>query len=142
MYSKILVPVDLAHPESARHTAKVAKSLAETGKSELVLLNVVPELPGFVAAELPAEHAATVKARAEEELASLASEIGIGTNGSTTVRSGRPHNEILQFAEEVGADLIVIGSHQPGLQDYLLGSVAGKVVRHAQCSVFVDRQSS
>jgi nucleotide-binding universal stress UspA family protein len=139
MYKKILVPVDLAHPDSARHVAKVAKSLAETGKSEIVVLNVVPAVPGFVAAELPSDHEDKLVSRAMEQLKALTSDIGIGGPGKTIVRSGRPHNEILEVADEMGADLIVVGSHQPGLQDYLLGSVAGKVVRHAKCSVFVDR---
>ena len=37
------------------------------------------------------------------------------------------------------ADVIVIASHDPGLADYLLGSVAARVVRHAHCSVLVVR---
>ena len=142
MYTKILVPVDLAHVDSARHVAKVAKSLAETGKSEVVLLNVVPSVPGFVAAELPSDHEDKLLARAKDELKMLAGELGIGSPGKVMVRTGRPHNEILQVADDVDADLIVVGSHQPGLQDYLLGSVAGKVVRHAKCSVFVDRSAT
>jgi len=36
-------------------------------------------------------------------------------------------------------DLIIVGSHKPGLQDYLLGSTAARVVRHAMCSVLVGR---
>ena len=47
--------------------------------------------------------------------------------------------DILDFANEAGVDLIVIASHDPGLADYLLGSVAARVVRHAHCSVFVTR---
>ena len=36
--------------------------------------------------------------------------------------------------------MIVIASHDPGLVDYLLGSVAARVVRHAHCSVLVTRK--
>ncbi len=36
-------------------------------------------------------------------------------------------------------DCIVIGSHKPGLSDYLLGSTAARVVRHAPCAVHVYR---
>jgi nucleotide-binding universal stress UspA family protein len=46
---------------------------------------------------------------------------------------------ILETAKEIGADLIVIASHRPGLQDYFLGSTAARVVRHAECAVLVDR---
>ncbi len=55
------------------------------------------------------------------------------------VRDGHPSTEILAFATEIGADMIVIDSHDPGLVDYFLGSVAARVVRHAHCSVLVAR---
>ena len=55
------------------------------------------------------------------------------------MRSGHAYNTILDEAEKSGADLIIIASHRPGLQDYLLGSTAAKVVRHANCSVLVVR---
>ena len=42
-------------------------------------------------------------------------------------------------AKEKNADMIIIASHRPGLQDYFLGSTAAKVVRHATCSVLVVR---
>jgi len=42
-------------------------------------------------------------------------------------------------ATEAGTGCIVIGSHKPGLRDYLLGSTAAKVVRHAACAVHVKR---
>jgi nucleotide-binding universal stress UspA family protein len=48
--------------------------------------------------------------------------------------------EILGVAEEAGADLVVVGSHQPAMKDYLLGTNAARVVRHARCSVLVARE--
>ena len=50
------------------------------------------------------------------------------------------YTEILAFAEEVGGDLIVVGSHRPAMKDYLLGTNAARVVRHARCSVLVARE--
>jgi nucleotide-binding universal stress UspA family protein len=55
------------------------------------------------------------------------------------VRAGHPGNQILDLAEETNADLIIVASHRPGLQDYFIGSTAGRVVRHANCSVLVTR---
>ena len=55
------------------------------------------------------------------------------------LREGNPANEILALAEESGADCIVIASHRPGFGDYLIGSTAARVVRHAPCSVMVLR---
>ena len=47
--------------------------------------------------------------------------------------------EILRAAEEAQADLVVVGSHRPAMKDYLLGTNAARVVRHARCSVLVAR---
>jgi len=47
--------------------------------------------------------------------------------------------EILGVAEEAGAHLIVVGSHRPAMRDYLLGTNASRVVRHASSSVLVAR---
>ena len=48
--------------------------------------------------------------------------------------------EILGVAEGAEADLVVIGSHRPAMKDYLLGTNAARVVRHARCSVLVARE--
>ena len=52
---------------------------------------------------------------------------------------GHPGRTITDYADENGIDCIVIASHQPGLQDYFLGSTAARVVRHAHCAVHVLR---
>lgn len=55
-------------------------------------------------------------------------------------RIGRPADEILRLAKEVGADLVFIGSHgKTGLDRFVLGSVSERVVREAQCPVMVAR---
>jgi nucleotide-binding universal stress UspA family protein len=51
---------------------------------------------------------------------------------------GRPDEAIVKFAEDVGADLIVMGSHgRTGLSKILLGSVAERVIGQAACPVLV-----
>jgi nucleotide-binding universal stress UspA family protein len=52
---------------------------------------------------------------------------------------GHPAQSILDFASNNGVECIVIASHKPGLSDYLIGSTAARVVRHAQCAVHVVR---
>ncbi|HEY4175469.1 MAG TPA: universal stress protein [Kofleriaceae bacterium] len=55
-------------------------------------------------------------------------------------RIGKAADEILQVAEELGADLILIGSHgKTGLERLVLGSVSERVVREAKCAVVVAR---
>ncbi|MGI9463822.1 MAG: universal stress protein [Aestuariivirgaceae bacterium] len=142
MYSKILAPVDLAYPDTAKKMVAVAKALADTGKSTITVLNVIPDLPGYVAAELPTSITDKIHSDAIANLKTIASELSLTDSCDLLLRSGRPHSQILQAADEIDADLIVIASHQPGLEDYLLGSVAGKVVRHAKCSVLVERSAA
>jgi len=56
------------------------------------------------------------------------------------VRLGDPRNEILKTADEIGADLIAVGSTGKGLgQRILLGSVSTYVVTHAKISTIIVR---
>ena len=55
------------------------------------------------------------------------------------VVSGNPGVEIMNFADKCEAELIVVGSHRPELQEYFLGSTASRVVRRASCAVLVLR---
>jgi nucleotide-binding universal stress UspA family protein len=58
----------------------------------------------------------------------------------TEVRYGKPVNEIVAFAMDIGADLIVVGTHgRTGLRHALIGSVAEQVVHLAPCSVLVAK---
>lgn len=56
------------------------------------------------------------------------------------VREGKPAEEIVSYAGEINADLIVVGSNnRSGLERLFIGSVSEKVVRHAKTSVLVAR---
>ena len=59
--------------------------------------------------------------------------------GELIVREGSIYAEILSASRELGVDLIVMASHRPEMKDYLIGSNAARVVRHAPCSVMVVR---
>ena len=138
MYKNILVPIDLAHKETAGPMIEAAKALADKD-AKLTLLYVMPEMPGIVAVHLPPGSADEAKARSEAELRDLAKQ-GSGSDQVDAITSiGPPHHVILRTAADDDIDLIVIASHQPEFSDYLLGSVAAKVVRHAPCSVHVIR---
>ncbi len=51
------------------------------------------------------------------------------------------YQKILAHANKIGADLIVVASHKPYVGDYLLGTTAARIVRHASCSALVVRQT-
>ena len=63
-----------------------------------------------------------------------------GTVAQAHLRLGRPDEQIVALAEEIGAGLIVMGSRGlGGLRRLLMGSVSDSVVRHAHCPVLVVR---
>lgn len=68
---------------------------------------------------------------------------GKGLNAAKTIiRFGNPGLEIAEYAEEIDAGLIVVPSHgYHGMKRLVLGSVAERIIRHANCSVLVLRRS-
>ena len=59
---------------------------------------------------------------------------------TTIVIEGSPKSVILEEADALGADLIVVGSHGYGMiERFLLGSVSHAVSLHAKCSVEIVR---
>lgn len=140
MFKKILVPIDVSQSDSGAAGLKAAAELGGKAGAELVLLNVTSPVPNLVAVQLPSNYMDAAQESARKALEELASRVGL-KSGSYEIQTaqGGAYDEILSAAKSSGADLIVVASHQPGLSDYLLGSTAGKIVRHATCSVLVVR---
>ena len=79
----------------------------------------------------PAAELAKVK---EEYLADLDVEL-------TVLEDHAPAKAICEYAEKKGVDLIVLGSQgHGGVERWLIGSVAERVVRHASANVYVIRR--
>lgn len=134
MYKKVLVPMALDHDISPQ-TLSVARTLAaDTG--EIVALHVYEAPQGSVASYLSEDAVQEGQDRARQAL----SEKTHGLEGVTsTMVTGHAYRTIIDFAAQNEVDCIVIGSHKPGFSDYLLGSTAARVVRHAPCAVHVCR---
>ncbi|MEM9765362.1 MAG: universal stress protein [Pseudomonadota bacterium] len=62
-----------------------------------------------------------------------------GVELETVVLLGAVHRQIVKYADERNVDVIVMGSANPGIKDYILGTTASHVVTHAKCSVYVVR---
>jgi len=114
--------------------------LSVTDEMEPVQFGLAP--PGYhQAAE---QHAAFV-AESRENHTRIAVEAAerlgaAGRQADSTMRSGGAADEILDFASEAGADLVVVGSHgRTGLARIFLGSVARNVLYGSRASVLVVR---
>jgi nucleotide-binding universal stress UspA family protein len=140
MYKRILVPVDLTEPEFAKPAIDAAVELARASGGVVRIVNVLPMTPVMLAEYVPADFDTQQRQTSEESIARLAQESGLDdTRLSTVVRQGGIYHEVLEEAELMDADLIVMVSHRPALKTYFLGSNAGHVVRYATCSVLVVR---
>ncbi len=141
MYKRIILAVDLVETSAAPKGLAQALELAKTGGGALRLVNVQPVVPATFMEYVPADFDAEQTKRAQEALAALVASIDLpAERKSAAARAGGIYHELLQEAADWNADLIVVGSHRPVMSDYLLGSNAKTIVRHAQCSVLVVRE--
>lgn len=139
MFSKIMVPIDLAHVEAIDKSLKTAAQLARLWEASLCYVAVVGSQPGRVARS-PVEFAARLKAFARERGERYGIETDARVFPSHDVAADLDV-KLLKAIDEVGADLVVMASHVPGVPDrlHLMSSNAARIVRQARVSVMVVR---
>ncbi len=94
----------------------------------------------IVGSFFPADFEEKALAAAKARLGEFLSEHVAGDiEASGHVAHGVIYEEILNAADKLGCDLIVLSSHRPELRDFLIGPNAARVVRHAERSVLVVR---
>ena len=141
MYQRILLPIDLADPNLAKPALDTAVMMAGVSGGNIRLINVLPVTPVMLAEYVPPDFDAQQRKSAEDALAIVVKEVRFDAGRVTSlVRQGGIYQEILEEAKSFAADLIVMSSHRVGVRTYFLGSVAGHVVRYANCSVLVVRR--
>lgn len=136
MYKTIIVPVDVGALDKGERILTKASTLLDDG-GEIILVNVVEEVPGYLAIDLPTDLIEKAGKEAMDRLTALKQKTGIAAR--TYIRRGPAAREIIALANENNADLIIVASHKPDLSNYLIGATADRVVRHSKCSVLVDR---
>jgi nucleotide-binding universal stress UspA family protein len=140
MFKTILVPIDLAEPETAEPALVQAVELAQGSGGTVRLVSVRSLVPVTYMEFVPATFDTEQQEELEAKLAEIAARLDLPAERvSTKVRLGSVCNEVLDEADATGADLVVVGSHRPTMATYLLGSNAATIVRHAKCSVLVVR---
>ena len=143
----ILVPFDFS--EFSEKALTWGIEMAKQLRGRVLLLHVIPAFdsssPVFSTGAFPiAELQDKLQAEAEDKAKALVA----GTDRQpvvihTVAVTGDPFQEICRVAADEEVDLIVMGSHgRTGLRHVLLGSVAERVVRHAQCPVLVVRSEA
>ena len=135
MHSHILIPVALDHETIVPAKIALARKLLADG-GRITLLTVLENIPGFVSE--------FVTIKSENELtAGIRAKLDAVADGNadiqTDIRLGKPGVEIVTYAQGTEVDLIIVGSHKPGVSDYFLGSTAARVARRAPCAVYIQR---
>jgi nucleotide-binding universal stress UspA family protein len=135
--SAVLVPFDFT--DNAREALQAALDFVEAPSAidvVYVMAPPTPPAPGLLWGDLDVE---SMRARAEQALDTALAEAG-ASGCNTHVLMGTPASRLVEFANERGSDLVVIPSHgRRGLDRWLMGSVAERVVRLAPCPVLVLR---
>jgi len=139
MYDTILVPTDGSEPAGA--AVEHAIDLASNTGATLHALSIV-DSAAYASLDVSSQSVLdSLEARATEATESIAETAAdAGVEVVTEVSVGSPHEQITDYADAVGADLIVMGTHgRTGLDRVLLGSVTERVVRGAPCPVLTVR---
>ncbi len=144
-FDKILFATDFS--ESSEHAFQYALALAQQFKSHLILLHVINEpvdLRGFYVPHISFEKLEKeIEEGAEKMMQKFCrTKIKEFTNYETLIVAGIPYEEILKKADTEKASLIVMGTQgRKGIDHFLFGSTAERVVRTAKCPVMTIHMS-
>ena len=140
MFNTILIPVDLENIEFAE---KAMNAAIQQAKDSGASIHVVTAIPGFgmsmVGSFFPDDAMEKALTAVTKKLKSyVEKEIPNEIKSSFKALQGKAHKEILRESKSVGADLIVIPSHNHKKVDrVLLGSCTSRIVERAKVSVMV-----
>jgi len=144
MFNRIVVGTDGS--ETADEAVRRAGELARVAGASLNVVSayepVAPTRLRAEAVEVPKdiEWAVNPREDVDQTLAHAKEIVGEGLEVVLHARQGNPADAILDVAEEVNADLIVVGNKgMTGARRFLLGSVPNRISHHAPCAVLIIR---
>lgn len=136
LFKHIMVPVDLAHPDKLTRALGVMGDLARHYDAQVTLVGVTGPQPGSVA------HSPDEFAQKLLKFAAIQAEIfGLPPIATHPITANDPaidlDRALEQAVHDLGADLVVMGSHIPRRFD--LGSHGGRIASHTDISVMLVR---
>ncbi|MBS2000583.1 MAG: universal stress protein [Cyanobacteria bacterium SZAS LIN-5] len=139
---KILLPVDVLHPHE--EFIDQLDKLVNLKSSQVHLLYVKDELPGYEAilgtvGDFPEDLKHQIEQKIADEFAAVKSNLEArGAAVTSEVVGGLAGMMIEQCALDSGCDMIAISAGTHGrIEQFLMGSTAGRVVNHAPCTVLI-----
>lgn len=137
MYKQILYATDLT--EEIRHIDNKVKKIAELYGAKLSVVHVVEHLAAVAYSYMGSvDIEEQLVEEAQKEMKKLAKKLDIDEKNQY-LKVGHPKTEVVEVAEEIGADLIVVGSHgRHGIMS-VLGSTTNAILHDAHCDVLTVR---
>lgn len=137
MFKTIAVPVDLVHVDRQQKAIAIAADMARSYQASVVLVGVTTTAPTSVAHD-PEEYAQKLANLAAEQSKTLG--IMLTSKAVTSVDiSIDLEKQLDRVVHEIGADLVVMASHVPGLHDFLFKSHTKYFASHTDLSVLIVR---
>lgn len=137
MYKHILFATDLT--EDTSYLVEKVKNMRRLTNAKLSILHVVEPLPGYSYAYLGIEDIeGELIQEARDALKKMSEKLNVSEQDQW-VEIGPTKTKILKVAEDVGADLIICGSHGRHGLSLLLGSTANAILHGAKCDVLTVR---
>jgi len=137
VYKSIMVPVDLEHADRLEKALETAAGLSKQYRVPVCYVGVTAATPGRVA-HTPQEYAGKLEAFGKAQ----AARHGIEASARMYVSHDPAvdlDKTLMKAIADVGADLVVMASHVPGLPEHVFATNAGYLANHANVSVFVIR---
>lgn len=141
MFKKILFCTDFS--ATAENAFKYAVRAAEHNSARLFILHVMPEADaqfwkGYVYEEGKNLEDKALTALREKVAETYIPRIPEGVEYETAFRVGSAAQQILDYADEIGAELVVIGRQgNGGVRDLFFGNVAAKVAKSVKCPALI-----
>ena len=138
-YKHILLAVDLS--EDTDVVTARAQALADANGASLDIIHVIEPISFTYGGDIPLDFSGLqeeIQSQAEQQLEKIAEPLNI-TDQHRHLVVGRPETEIHNTAEQIGADLIVVGSHGRHGLALIFGSTANGVLHGASCDVLAVR---
>jgi len=142
VFKRIVIPIDLSDKHSMKAVLPIALQFVNNFGSKLHFLHIIPDFGMKIIEDyLPKHWIKDQKNKYEHQIKEIIKQyIPQEITVDFHVGRGAVYDEVIQYANEIKADLIMVSAVRPQLRDYMLGPNASKIVRHAGITVMVVRE--
>lgn len=142
MFKNLVIPIDLLDKNSIKTVISPVLNFVNAFGAKPHFIHIIPDFGAKLMEDyLPKNWVKDQKIKYVEQMRGLVGQhLPKEIEADYFVGRGSIYDEVIQYSKDASADLIIVSAVRPQLVDYLLGSNASKIVRHASVSVLVIRE--